>query len=743
MARKRKQTRKKNNDLDNEQSVFWPLAGAIILFALAFLLLLGGFGTGGNLPKSLFHGTYWTFGWASYLLIIACVLWGALKFKSEDHQIPLNKLISMLATLIFASGWLHTAFANLDSSKNYVGGHGGQVGRVVGNAVLTALDKIPASILFFIFALLAFFFSFAISPHILLKLGALFKRRDNDDTDLLALKQKNENSGFKLSEGVPVEHRSQREQDRAGLRQAALKAAADGQQALTTASDPDWKFPSVELLSQKQDKADPGDVEANAGIIKDTFDQFNIDVEIKGANVGPRVTQYTLRPPTGVKLEKLTSLEKNLTLSLAAQSLRIEAPIPGQRAVGVEVPNLHSATVTLHSILTSKQWQGFKGPLSFAIGKDITGDSVVADLEEMPHLLIAGQTKAGKSVMINSLLASFLYRNSPSDLKLILIDPKHVEMAPYDDIPHLITPVITEPEKCISALKWSVAEMERRLKTFAQFKQRDIRGYNDLKKDEGMPRIVIIIDELSDLMMISAREVEALVARIAQKARAAGIHLVLATQRPDANVVTGIIKANVPARMAFSVQDQINSRIVIDSMGAEKLLGKGDMLYKTTDINKPIRIQAPLITGDETNKICDFLRAQRPPQYDDEIISQPVHLNGRGGVVAEVDPSDEPIFREAVQVVIDSNKASTSLLQRKLRIGYGKAARMIEAMQEQGIVSQADGSRAREVLVSDIDEVFGSSAGPGGRTRDVEEDVYDEIPDDEGYHDDGVNTDEK
>jgi len=739
MAKKR-QKRKKNKDLSNEQIVFWPLAGAIILFAVAFLLLLGGFGTGGNLPKSLFHGTYWTFGWAAYLLIIACILWGALKFKSEDHKIPLNKLISMLATLIFTSGWLDTAFVTLDSSKNYIGGHGGQIGRVVGSIVLTALDKIPASILFFVFAVLAFFFSFAISPHILLKLGAIFKRSENDDTDLLALKQKTESSGFKLSENVPVEHRSQRDQERANLRSAALKANIDAHQALTTTSDPEWKFPSIDLLSQKQDKADAGDVEANAGIIKDTFDQFNIDVELKGANIGPRVTQYTLRPPTGVKLDKLTALEKNLTLSLAAQSLRIEAPIPGQRAVGIEVPNIHSATVTLHNILTSKQWHGFKGPLSFGVGKDIAGEPIIADLEEMPHLLIAGQTKSGKSVMINSLLASFLYRNSPSDLKLILIDPKHVEMAPYDDIPHLITPVITESEKCISALKWSVAEMERRLKTFAEFKQRDIKGYNDLKKDEGgMPRIVIVIDELSDLMMISARDVEALVARIAQKARAAGIHLVLATQRPDANVVTGIIKANVPARIAFAVQDQINSRIVIDSMGAEKLLGKGDMLYKTTDINKPIRIQAPLITGEETNKICDFLRAQRPPQYNDEVISQPVTLNGRGGIVAEVDPSDEPIFREAVQVVIDSNKASTSLLQRKLRIGYGKAARMIEAMQEQGIISPADGSRAREVLVSDIDEVFGAPAGERRHSSTNEGDVYDEIPDDEDYNDSGVN----
>jgi S-DNA-T family DNA segregation ATPase FtsK/SpoIIIE len=309
-----------------------------------------------------------------------------------------------------------------------------------------------------------------------------------------------------------------------------------------------------------------------------------------------------------------------------------------------------------------------------------------------------------------------LYRNSPSDLKLILVDPKTVELTPYNDIPHLLTPVITEPEKCISALKWAVAEMERRLRTMAEVGKRNIGEYNSLKSEEGMPYIVIVIDELADLMMMAARDVEALIVRLAQKARAAGIHLVLATQRPSVDVITGLIKANIPARIAFTVASQVDSRTIIDQMGAEKLLGRGDMLLLTSEMAKPKRIQAALIEDGETARVTDFLKMQRPPQYDMEIISQPVQLNGKGGIVADMSGSsdaDGDMYRDAVRVVIENKKASTSLLQRRLRIGYGRAARLIEEMEEQGIIGQADGSRPREVLVSSLDQVFGGSDSGG------------------------------
>lgn len=714
MAKKKKQTRKKKVvETPAERSPFWPLSGAILLMILGFLMLLGGFGTGGPLPVGLYHGAYWTLGWAAILAPLALIYWGVYKFRAEDHQIPLSNLLSMLAVLLFAAAWSETAFASKNAAGAWAGGHGGSVGNGVGNLALGALDKIPASLVFFVVTLLAIFFCFSISPKILLALLAPFKRKAPDEeSDLNALKAKAaETPGFQLNEGVPVMHHQGGSEPRlSSLKNTAQKlTGTEAHEALTARSDPDWRFPSVDLLNQKQDKADAGDVNANAQAIHDTFENFNIEVEMEGANIGPRVTQYTMKPPAGAKLTKITALADNLALDLAATSIRIEAPIPGKRAVGIEVPNVKSATVRLSSILLSREWQDLEGTLGFGIGKDISGTPIMADLAKMPHILVAGQTGSGKSVMINTILTSLLYRNSPSDLKLILVDPKQVELKPYEDIPHLLTPVITEPEKCISALKWAVAEMERRYRALADVNKRNIAEYNNLKKEEGMPYIVIVIDELADLMMMAARDVEALIVRIAQKARAVGIHLVLATQRPSVDVITGLIKANVPARIAFTTASQVDSRTIIDQVGAEKLLGMGDMLLLTADMPKPKRIQGAFIGDDETVKVMDFIRMQRPPQYDDEVVSQPVQLNGKGGIVADygANDADDDMWRDAVNVVIENHKASTSLLQRRLRIGYGRAARLIETMEEQGIVGAADGSRPREVLVSSAEDVFG------------------------------------
>jgi S-DNA-T family DNA segregation ATPase FtsK/SpoIIIE len=720
MAKKKKRTVKKKAPAAVERSPFWAYAGAVTLVLLGFLLLIGGFGTGGPLPVDLFHGAYWTLGWAAYLTPVALIAWGIYKFVAEDRRIGLVRVSGMIGLLLFASCWFYTAFASKNAADSWQGGHGGHVGKLIGNVVLSVLDKIPTSLVFFVFALLAACFAFGIEPKILLKLAELFKRPEGegDDNDLAALKAKaGEQPSFKLNEGVPVIHHGIGDQQ-STARLSSLKNTAqkltgtESHEALTTASDPNWQFPSIDLLNQKQDKADAGDVNGNAQIIHDTFENFNIEVEMEGANIGPRVTQYTLKPPTGVKLTKITALENNLSLDLAATSIRMEAPIPGKRAVGIEVPNVKSATVRASSILLSSQWQDMKGPLGIAIGKDISGTPIVTDLDKMPHLLVAGQTGSGKSVMINTILTSLLYRNSPSDLKLILVDPKRVELKPYDDIPHLLTPVITEPEKCISALKWAVAEMERRYHALSEVGKRNIGEYNSLKKEEGMPYIVIVIDELADLMMMAARDVESLIVRIAQKARAVGIHLVLATQRPSVDVITGLIKANVPARIAFTTASQVDSRTIIDQVGAEKLLGQGDMLFATADMPKPKRVQGALIGEEETSKVTDFIRMQRPPQYDDEVVSQPVQLNGKGGIVADygAQDADDDMWRDAVHVVIENRKASTSLLQRRLRIGYGRAARLIEQMEEQGIIGQADGSRPREVLVHSIDEVFGGGA---------------------------------
>jgi len=731
--KKRKPGRPAKKDAKDEgkkSASFWRGAGAVSLI-IAGIIIGFGFFINAPLPHDLWNGVWWAFGTASVLVPFALVYLGILKFVSEDQQIPLAKLAGTICLLVFSASWLHTMFLHVDAATGAtVGGHGGEIGKSLGGLLATGLGRFLASLVFIILTIFAVMFTFGIDPQALLKLSGLFKgKQPEGEEDLAALKGKMA-PGFQLREGVPVEHNAAR---LSAARQTAEKLAptAGSHAALTTASDPDWQFPSLELLSDKQDKADAGNVQGNAEIIKETFANFNIDVEVEGANVGPRVTQYTLKPPSGVKLTKLTSLDSNLALDLAAHSIRMEAPIPGTRSVGVEVPNVRGATVTIRGLFTSPEWSETHGHLNFVVGKDIAGAPVMADLEEMPHLLIAGQTKSGKSVMINTLLASLLYRNSPSDIKLILVDPKHVEMAPYEDIPHLLAPVISEPEKCISALKWAVAEMERRLKAFAEIKQRDIQSYNKLKKEEGMPYVIIVIDELADLMMVASRDVEALIARIAQKARAAGIHLVIATQRPDANIVTGIIKANVPARIAFAVQDQVNSRIIIDQPGADKLLGRGDMLYKTTDMNRPVRIQGALITSDETNKLTDFLRSQRPPQYDDEVISQPVQLSGRGSIIAGTDghdDGDDDMWKDAVRVVIDNRRASTSLLQRKLRIGYGRASRLMDMMEEQGIIGPADGAKPRDVLVNSVDEVFAEPAEVAANDAD-QADVYDDMPD--------------
>lgn len=682
-------------------------------------MLLGGFNAGGTLPVTLYEIARSVFGLAAFVLPVFLIYWGAAKFLSQEQKAPTKRLTSLFTAIVLLAALFAVTVSQTGNESP-----GGAVGSGIGNLLLGILDKAPAVVVLLAGIIPAAMYAFRIPMSVITEFFKSLKpeprsRDDRRDTTLADLKARARQKGFKINEGLtaveePVENKAPL-RPRLSLKNSVepAPAAAATQEALTTTSDPDWQFPQVSLLNTKQEKPDAGDVNGNAAIIQSTFANFNIDVEMEGANIGPRVTQYTLKPPANVKLTKITALENNLALDLAAHSIRMEAPIPGQRAVGIEVPNKKPATVRIGSLLSSKEWHDMRSqPLGFIIGKDIAGKVVTADLADMPHMLIAGQTKAGKSVMINSFLTSLLYHSSPSDLKLILVDPKLVEMTLYNDIPHLLCPVINEPEKCISALKWAVAEMERRLKTMSEVGTRDINGYNALKKEAGMPHIVIVIDELADLMMMAARDVEALIVRLAQKARAAGIHLVLATQRPSVDVITGLIKANIPARIAFTVASQVDSRTIIDGQGAEKLLGRGDMLLLTADMAKPKRVQAALIEEKETQRVTDFLKMQRPPQYDMDVVSQPVQIGGKGSTVHEMggtSDAENDMFHDAVRVVIENKKASTSLLQRRLRIGYGRAARLIEEMEEQGIIGAADGSRPREVLVSSLDQVFGGS----------------------------------
>lgn len=727
MAKRKKRSSKKKSAPVATHTLpegFWPQVGAVVLVVLALLLLLGALGSGGAFPQATYNAGRTLVGMVVYLLPLLFVYRAVQVFKAEHNKVPGVVTGATIFFVIVASGFVQlmqndpTAFASDHSD-------GGVIGWAVGQGVLTMLDAHIGALVCAIILLVTSLFVLSVSPRAVIDWFVnLFKRDEvNVMKNNAAIAKKAADAPMpskaigelKLNQGVPTIDASD-EPEKKPSRLSSLRGsvtqdkAAEEQAALTSTNDPDWEGPSLDILEKKQNPADAGDVKHNAQIIKDTLGEFGIDVEMEGANIGPKVTQYTLKPPSGVKLTRITQLETNIALNLAAQALRIEAPIPGQRAVGIEVPNRKAADVRLYGILNAKQWKGTSEPLGFAIGKDIAGDAVVGELNKMPHLLIAGQTGSGKSVMINTLLTSLLYRNSPSDMRLILVDPKQVEMAPYEDIPHLLTPIITEPEKTISALKWAVNEMERRYSLLAEQKLRDIKTFNQKNSDEAMPYIVVVIDELADLMMVAARDVEALIVRLAQKARAVGIHLVLATQRPSVDVITGLIKANVPARIAFTVASQVDSRTILDQVGAEKLLGQGDMLLLTPAMSKPKRIQGAWVTDDEVIKITDHLRMQRPPQYDDEIVAQPVQLNGKGGIVMDHDAGsgDDDMYKDAVRVVVEARKASTSLLQRKLRIGYGRAARIIEEMEEQGIVGSASGSKPRDVLITSVDELYGA-----------------------------------
>ncbi len=705
---------------------FWPQVGAFVLVILAFLLLLGILNTGGVFPVSTKDVALYLFGWGMYVLPFLFVFRAVQIFKAEKNIIPTVVTIATVFFMACISGFVQLMSSdpvNIEAAQ--AGRGGGVLGWLVAQGMLTLVNAQVGALIMSFGALVTSLFVLSVSPRAVIdSIVNLFGREKNptfENNASVAERVKDMDhprpvGNFEMNEGVPtVQYDSG---DKKSTRMSSLRNSvqrdkvAEDQAALTSPTDPNWEWPSLDLLEKNQKPADPGDVKHNAQIIKDTLYEFNIEVEMEGANIGPKVTQYTLRPPSGVKLSRISALETNLALNLAAQALRIEAPIPGKRAVGIEVPNLKAADVRLFGILNSKQWQSATEPLSFAIGKDIAGDAVIGELNKMPHLLIAGQTGSGKSVMINTLLNSLLYRNSPSDMRLILVDPKQVEMAPYEGIPHLLAPIITEPEKCISALKWAVNEMERRYDLLAQEKLRDIRSYNQKKSEEAMPYIIIVIDELADLMMIAARDVEALIVRLAQKARAVGIHLVLATQRPSVDVITGLIKANIPARIAFTVASQVDSRTILDQVGAEKLLGQGDMLLLTPSMSKPKRIQGAWVTDDEVMKVTDYLRLQRPPQYDEEIITQPVQLNGRGSIVMDLGGgSEDSLYKDAVKCVIEGGKASTSYLQRRLRIGYGRAARLIEEMEEQGIIGAAEGSRPREVLISSLDDLVSGNDG--------------------------------
>ena len=473
--------------------------------------------------------------------------------------------------------------------------------------------------------------------------------------------------------------------------------------------DEHYEYPPVELLSKADKKTLKGGAKAlteTATKLQKTLYSFGVSAKVENVSVGPAITRYELKPAEGVRVSKIANLADDIALNLAAETIRIEAPIPGKQAVGIEVPNKEKEAVHLREVLESEEFGESSSKLTVALGKDVAGNIQLADIAKMPHLLIAGSTGSGKSVCINTIISSIIYNAKPSEVKMVMVDPKVVELSVYNGIPHLLIPVVTDPKKAAGALAWAVQEMDNRYNLFAQKGVRDIKGYNKaIEKEEGsgkLPQIVIIVDELADLMMVAAKDVEEAICRLAQKARAAGMHLVIATQRPSVDVITGLIKANVPSRIAFAVSSQVDSRTIIDSVGAEKLLGKGDMLFFPAGAPKPVRVQGAFVSDEEVEKIVDFVKQNGTANYSEDILETIENGNKTEKEIAQTDEDDEtdPFLMDAIQTVVETGQASTSFIQRRFKVGYARAGRIIDQMEERGVISGFQGSKPREVLMS-------------------------------------------
>ena len=730
MAKKKKskaRAKHRNKEVEVEHELpggFWRQVGAVLMIAIAVVLVATWFSSGDTVFAEIHKVAQNLIGLAAYLVPVLLVYLAVKIFRAENNRLSIAVWIASILMIIWIAGI--AGIPTLGQAEST----GGSIGAFMNGFVTQIMAPGMAVFIYLVLAFITALFILQVSPAGVFRgiknmFGKSNKEEDKNAEVVNAANSTEKSGRFKINPGVSVADAPKKREP------SEAKKPSVPEMALVSVSDPNWKMPSVNLLEKKQSPADPGDIQQNAGIIQNTLAEFGINVEMEEANIGPKVTQYTLKPPQGMGLSKIVARDKELALNLAVDKIRVEAPIPGTRSVGVEVANVKPADVRLRGVLESDEWKNTTNPLAFAVGKDISGKSVVANLAKMPHLLIAGTTGSGKSVMTNTLITSLLYRNSPSDMKLVIVDPKQVEMAQYEDIPHLLTPIITSTEKALSALKWSVNEMERRYSLMAKEKVKNIVDYNKKMAENGgkvtmkdadgaeqqhdggkMPYIVIVIDEMADLMMMAGKDLEVLIVRIAQKGRAAGIHLVLATQRPEVKVITGLIKANIPGRIAFAVGSQIDSRIMLDQSGAEKLLGQGDMLMWTTEMmGKPRRIQGAFSSDEDIAKVTNFLREQQGPNYNDEVVAQPVQIKGMGpmdgGSIGDLgrkyDPND-PLVRKAVEISLKNGKFSTASLQTWLGKGHGFVAGLAIWFEEIGVIGPSNGNKPREMLISSMEE---------------------------------------
>lgn len=712
-ARKRKRAKKAYFD-DLSPHTKQAIA-AVIFVVLGVFFALSLFGFAGRVGGFTNTGLDLVFGAGAYLAPIACLFYVYAMLKPKDNQeVSVSKIVGI--ALMF--------LALLGLMELYQPEFGGWAGLALEAPLGYLFGGLATGVVLGAILLIGIFLTFDTG----LALSQLFtKKEDEEELD------EDELSNLELATDTQPDEEEEEESETEEEEKPQKKSMGErfgfargtGTEMAVSSFEGTYNPPPLSLLMKDRGRAKSGDVKANANIIKRTLKNFGIEVEMDEVAIGPTVTRYSLKPAEGVRISKIVGLQNNLELALAASPIRIEAPIPGKSLVGIEVPNSAKATVGLASLLSSAEYTDSPKPLLVALGKDITGQAHFANIAKMPHALIAGTTGSGKSATIHTLVSSLLFRNSPDQLRFIMVDPKRVELTLYNDIPHLLTPVITQPKKALLALKWAIKEMERRYDVLQAEKVRDISSYHDNiykpakeafdKSDqneedretlpEPMPYIVIVMDELADLMQAYPRELEASIVRLAQMSRAVGIHLLLSTQRPSVNIITGTIKANIPCRLALQVASQIDSRTILDQVGAEKLLGQGDMLFLSGELAKPLRLQSSFVSEEELKKVVKYLKDQDMQELDSIDLDGDSNAGSGdaffGSMVEDEDGDD--LYEDAKQAVIEAGKASTSYLQRKLRVGYSRAARLMDILEERGVIGPQDGSKPREILMGNND----------------------------------------
>lgn len=713
MSKHKKRGRRNHNEDDEPHRSFTlgvsqetrnSIAG-ILCFLIVVVSILAFFNTAGTAGAYFNDGVRSLFGWGFFIVPVAFAMLGVAFIKSIHRQIAISAL---LGTLLFALSVLGVFYSMGDGDGAQRILQGGYLGVALGWPLFTFLGFWATMVI------LVGLVAVSVLLTLDVPIYQLFMRssESEDAAKEAEMKEKDIERLVVKSGGKPLE-------DRQMLPAALLQKPEEKKEFVIKALKAgNWRLPPTEFLSSDQDHASSGDINASAAIIKRTLANFGIEVEMGEVSVGPTVTQFTMRPAVGVKLSRITTLGSDLSLALAAHPIRIEAPIPGKSLVGIEVPNKKVSLVGLRTMLESEDYTKSQFMLPIAVGRDVSGEAVYAGLDKMPHLLIAGQTGSGKSVMIHGIVMSLLYKYGPELLRLIMVDPKRVELPLYDGIPHLLKPVITDNKKVPSVLKQLVMEMDQRYVRLSEAKVRDVMGYNEwaAKKDQPlMPYIIVVVDEMADLMKTYGKEVEPAIVRLAQMARAVGIHLILATQRPEVSVLTGLIKANVNARIALRVANQLNSRIIMDQSGAETLLGNGDMLFVDSDTSQPRRLQGPFVATHEIEAVVKFIRTQADEiglqAETDELAEQfekPSNAPGTGmGLNGGDHNIDDERYEEAKILVIDLQKASASLLQRRMGLGYARAARMLDILESKSIIGPGDGAKPRTVYVAKDGSIIG------------------------------------